>query len=104
MEILNVGSTVDLLTVADGAWVDCAASPFIEGWPAVVSAKLSSDVAGVASVKVQGTNDGGTTIVDILYIVGPSADLLVAFTGYAQVRFSVVTAFTAGTANFDLVA
>lgn len=104
MEILSIGATVDLTVVADGAWVDCANSPFLEGWPAVLSAKLSAATAGTASVKVQGTNDGGTNIVDITAITGPGANALVGFTGYAQVRFSVGTAFTAGTANFDLLA
>lgn len=103
MEILSVGANVDLLTVAAGAWVDCSASPFLQGWPSVLSIKLAAATAGSGSVKVQGTNDGGTTIVDIATIAGPEADSLVAFPGYAQVRFSVGTAFTAGTANFDLL-
>jgi len=102
MNMLKIEEAVDLTTVANGAWVDLSASPFLEGWGAIAVLNLNG-VTGTGSLKIQGTNDSGTTIDDLVTVTANGPDSLANVSGYAQVRVSVVTVFTAGTANAYLL-
>lgn len=94
-----LGEAVALDEVAAQAAVDFDATPFSPGFNGVVVFSMTG-ATGTPTVKVQGSDDGGTTWSDLLVVSSITAFLKLAdVTLHAKMRLNVTVDGTAGTVS-----
>lgn len=92
-----LGEAVSLTAAAAQTAVKMDGTPFTPNFNAVVTVHLAG-ATGTPTVKVQGSNDGGTTWVDLLTVTAITGLMKKAeVTLCAQMRLNVSVVGTAGT-------
>ena len=92
-----LGEAISLTAAAAQTAVSMDGTPFAPGFNAVLTVHLAA-ATGTPTVKVQGSNDGGTTWTDLLTVTAITGLLKKAeVTVYAQMRLNVSVVGTAGT-------
>lgn len=104
MKLKILGEAVSLTSAVAQTAVAMDGAPFTPNFNAVVTVHLAA-ATGTPSVKVQGSNDGGTTWVDLLTVTAITGLVKKAdITLYKQMRLNVSAVGTAGTCSAYLEA